>query len=61
MAWIIDFSGNYDDYLKSRGIAIDLQRAASPSRYFRVSSSGSSIPPCRHLPVILFLSTSVAS
>jgi ATPase subunit of ABC transporter with duplicated ATPase domains len=26
---IIDFSGNYDDYLRSRGIAIDLKRAAS--------------------------------
>jgi ATPase subunit of ABC transporter with duplicated ATPase domains len=26
---IIDFSGNYDDYLRSRGIAIDLRRAAS--------------------------------
>ncbi|HUO66042.1 MAG TPA: ABC-F family ATPase [Gammaproteobacteria bacterium] len=26
---VIDFSGNYDDYLKSRGIAIDLKRAAS--------------------------------
>jgi len=26
---IIDFSGNYDDYLRSRGIAIDLMRAAS--------------------------------
>jgi ATPase subunit of ABC transporter with duplicated ATPase domains len=28
-ARIIDFTGNYDDYLRSRGIAIDLQRAAS--------------------------------
>jgi ATPase subunit of ABC transporter with duplicated ATPase domains len=26
---IIDFRGTYDDYLRSRGIAIDLQRAAS--------------------------------
>ena len=26
---IIDFSGNYDDYLRTRGIAIDLKRAAS--------------------------------
>jgi len=26
---IIDFSGSYDDYLRSRGIAIDLKRAAS--------------------------------
>jgi ATPase subunit of ABC transporter with duplicated ATPase domains len=26
---IIDFRGSYDDYLRSRGIAIDLQRAAS--------------------------------
>jgi len=26
---IVDFSGNYDDYLRSRGIAIDLKRAAS--------------------------------
>jgi ATPase subunit of ABC transporter with duplicated ATPase domains len=26
---IIDFSGNYDEYLRSRGIAIDLKRAAS--------------------------------
>jgi len=26
---IIDFTGTYDDYLKSRGITIDLQRAAS--------------------------------
>jgi ATPase subunit of ABC transporter with duplicated ATPase domains len=26
---IIDFSGTYDDYLRSRGIAIDLRRAAS--------------------------------
>jgi ATPase subunit of ABC transporter with duplicated ATPase domains len=26
---IIDFSGGYDDYLRSRGIAIDLRRAAS--------------------------------
>jgi ATPase subunit of ABC transporter with duplicated ATPase domains len=26
---IIDFSGSYDDYLRSRGIAIDLRRAAS--------------------------------
>jgi len=26
---IIDFSGNYDDYLRSRGISIDLKRAAS--------------------------------
>ena len=26
---IIDFSGNYDDYLKSRGISIDYRRAAS--------------------------------
>ena len=25
---IIDFTGNYDDYLRSRGIAIDLRRAA---------------------------------
>ena len=28
-AGIIDFRGTYDDYLRSRGIAIDLQRAAS--------------------------------
>jgi ATPase subunit of ABC transporter with duplicated ATPase domains len=28
-AGIIDFRGSYDDYLRSRGIAIDLQRAAS--------------------------------
>jgi ATPase subunit of ABC transporter with duplicated ATPase domains len=28
-AGIIDFSGSYDDYLRSRGIAIDLKRAAS--------------------------------
>ena len=26
---IIDFNGNYDDYLRGRGIAIDLKRAAS--------------------------------
>jgi hypothetical protein len=26
---IIDFTGTYDDYLKSRGITIDLKRAAS--------------------------------
>jgi ATPase subunit of ABC transporter with duplicated ATPase domains len=26
---IMDFSGSYDDYLKSRGIAVDLKRAAS--------------------------------
>jgi ATPase subunit of ABC transporter with duplicated ATPase domains len=26
---IIDFTGNYDDYLRSRGIAIDLRRAAA--------------------------------
>jgi ATPase subunit of ABC transporter with duplicated ATPase domains len=26
---IIDFNGAYDDYLRSRGITIDLQRAAS--------------------------------
>ncbi len=26
---IVDFTGNYDDYLHSRGIAIDLKRAAS--------------------------------
>jgi len=26
---IVDFSGSYDDYLRSRGIAIDLRRAAS--------------------------------
>jgi ATPase subunit of ABC transporter with duplicated ATPase domains len=26
---IIDFNGPYDDYLRSRGITIDLQRAAS--------------------------------
>jgi len=26
---VIDFGGNYDDYLRSRGIAIDLKRAAS--------------------------------
>jgi ATPase subunit of ABC transporter with duplicated ATPase domains len=26
---ITDFRGSYDDYLRSRGIAIDLQRAAS--------------------------------
>jgi ATPase subunit of ABC transporter with duplicated ATPase domains len=26
---IVDFSGNYDDYLRGRGIAIDLRRAAS--------------------------------
>jgi ATPase subunit of ABC transporter with duplicated ATPase domains len=26
---IVDFTGNYDDYLRSRGIAIDLKRAAS--------------------------------
>ena len=26
---VIDFRGSYDDYLRSRGIAIDLQRAAS--------------------------------
>jgi ATPase subunit of ABC transporter with duplicated ATPase domains len=26
---IIDFSGNYDEYLRTRGIAIDLKRAAS--------------------------------
>jgi ATPase subunit of ABC transporter with duplicated ATPase domains len=26
---ILDFSGSYDDYLKSRGIAVDLKRAAS--------------------------------
>ena len=26
---IVDFNGNYDDYLRSRGIAIDLKRAAS--------------------------------
>jgi ATPase subunit of ABC transporter with duplicated ATPase domains len=26
---VIDFRGTYDDYLRSRGIAIDLQRAAS--------------------------------
>ena len=28
-AGVIDFRGTYDDYLRSRGIAIDLQRAAS--------------------------------
>jgi ATPase subunit of ABC transporter with duplicated ATPase domains len=26
---VIDFTGNYDDYLRSRGIAIDYRRAAS--------------------------------
>jgi ATPase subunit of ABC transporter with duplicated ATPase domains len=26
---VIDFTGTYDDYLKSRGITIDLKRAAS--------------------------------
>ena len=26
---LIDFTGSYDDYLRSRGITIDLQRAAS--------------------------------
>jgi ATPase subunit of ABC transporter with duplicated ATPase domains len=26
---LIDFRGTYDDYLRSRGIAIDLKRAAS--------------------------------
>ena len=28
-AGVVDFTGSYDDYLRSRGITIDLRRAAS--------------------------------